>query len=66
MTTKRGGKGRTRPAVSMPRTAPRDGLTKSGILHWLVGRYQFGGVPFLGTGLKLPDVDLAEEGIGRL
>lgn len=44
--------------------AHKDGLTKSGILYWVVSRIQFGGVPFLG-GPKLPDVDMDEEGIGR-
>jgi hypothetical protein len=42
----------------------RDGLTKNGIAYWLVSRYQFGGVPFVG-GPKLPEVDMREEGIGR-
>lgn len=41
------------------------GLTKSGLLYWLIKRYQFGGVPFIG-GAKLPEVDRAEPGIGRL
>ena len=34
----------------------RRGLTKSGLLYWLVSRIQFGGVPFMG-GPKLPEVD---------
>lgn len=42
----------------------KDGLTKPGILYWLVQRYQFGGVPFVG-GPKLPDVDMHEQGIAR-
>lgn len=42
----------------------RDGLTKSGILYWVVSRYQFGGVPFIG-GPKLPEVDILEAGIAR-
>lgn len=43
----------------------RDGLTKNGLAYWLVSRYAFGGVPFVGEP-KLPEVDMAEEGIGRL
>lgn len=34
----------------------RDGLTRTGILYWLVSRYQLGGVLFIG-GPKLPEVD---------
>lgn len=44
----------------------RDGLTKEGLLYWLMGRYKFGGVPFVGGGAKLPEVDVNEDGIGRL
>lgn len=42
----------------------RDGLTKRGMMYWIVERYQLGGVPIFG-GPKLPDVDVDEEGIGR-
>lgn len=41
----------------------RDGLTKRGMMYWIVGRYQFGGT-ILG-GPKLPEIDMREEGIGR-
>lgn len=63
-----GADGKTIDAGAIDRYLARykaDGLTRSGILHWLVGRYQFGGVPFMGSGPKLPEVDMAEEGIGR-
>lgn len=46
--------------------AKPDGLTKEGILHWLIGRYMHGGVPFFGSGSKLPEVDIDEPGIARL
>jgi hypothetical protein len=42
----------------------KDGLTKTGLMYWVVSRIQFGGVPFVG-GPKLPEVDVAEAGIGR-
>lgn len=34
---------------------PKHGLTKSGILYWLVSRIQMGGVPFMG-GPKMPEI----------
>lgn len=34
-----------------------DGLSKTGIAYWILGRMKFGGVPFFGSGPKLPDVD---------
>lgn len=43
----------------------RDGLTKSGIAYWVVSRYSFGGVPFVG-GPKLPEVNVLDQAIGRL
>jgi hypothetical protein len=51
-------------AITRYLRAHKDGLTKSGILYWVVQRIQFGGVPFFG-GAKLPQVDIREEGIGR-
>jgi hypothetical protein len=36
--------------------ARRKGLTKTGILYWVVSRYQLGGVPMFG-GPKLPEVE---------
>jgi hypothetical protein len=54
----------TPEAVATYRKRNRDGLTREGILYWIVARYQFGGVPFIG-GPKLPDVDVNMEGIGR-
>jgi hypothetical protein len=41
------------------------GLTKKGLLHWLIGRHQMGGT-FFGTGPKLPNVDIDEPGVGRI
>ena len=40
----------------------RKGLTKSGILYWLMQRIQLGGVPFIG-GSKLPEVE-EDDGVG--
>lgn len=42
----------------------RDGLTKRGIMYWLVERYLMKDAPFFGSG-ALPDVDPTMEGIGR-
>ena len=42
----------------------KDGLTKRGLLYWMMERMVYGGVPFIG-GPKLPAVDVNEEGIGR-
>jgi hypothetical protein len=42
----------------------RDGLTKSGVLYWVVGRIAFAGVPFVGE-RPLPEVDVDEPGIAR-
>jgi hypothetical protein len=44
-------------------TRKRYGLTKRGILFWVVSRIQFGGVPFIG-GSKLPMVDVNDKEIG--
>lgn len=41
----------------------KKGLTKRGILYWVVQRIQMAGVPFLG-GVKLPEVDVDDEEIG--
>ncbi|MDA4131846.1 MAG: hypothetical protein OK454_01795 [Thaumarchaeota archaeon] len=41
----------------------KNGLTKRGILFWVVSRIQFGGVPMIG-GLKLPEVDVTDKEIG--
>lgn len=43
----------------------RDGLTRQGIVYWLISRYQMGGVPFIG-GPKIPEVNDDEPGIARL
>lgn len=40
----------------------RKGLTKSGVLYWVVQRLQFGGVPLLG-GPELPEVE-EDDGVG--
>lgn len=42
----------------------KDGLTKRGILYWVLERIAYGGKPFIG-GPKLPAVDINEAGIGR-
>lgn len=34
----------------------RRGLTAEGLMFWMIGRYQFGGVPIVGCGPKLPAV----------
>jgi len=39
------------------------GLTKTGILYWVVSRIQFGGVPVVGNA-KLPEVDDEDPEIG--
>lgn len=41
----------------------KKGLTKNGILWWVVSRMKLGGVPFMG-GPKLPDVDESDPEIG--
>jgi hypothetical protein len=38
-------------------------LSRRGLLHWLVGRYQMGGTPF-GTGPKLPIVNEDNADVG--
>ena len=55
----------TPEAITVYQRQHRDGLTKSGLQYWLIMRYQFGGVPLIG-GPKIPEVDMTEEGIGRL
>ncbi len=40
------------------------GLTKRGILHWVIGRWQLGGTPF-GSGPKLPDVDIDDPTVSK-
>lgn len=52
-------------AADTYRRRHKDGLTRDGILYWVVSRQQFGGVPFIG-GPKLPEVNTSEEGIGRV
>lgn len=54
----------TNQAISTYLKTEKTGLTKSGNAYWLIDRYKFGGVPFFG-GPKMPEVDMAEEGIGR-
>jgi len=39
------------------------GLTKTGILYWLVSRIQLGGTPFIG-GPKAPSVDVDDPAVG--
>lgn len=65
------GKGTGKPREITPegidryvREWPTSGLTKRGILYWVLERITYGGVPFVG-GPKLPDVDIDEPGIGR-
>lgn len=41
----------------------KNGLTKQGVLFWVVSRIQFGGVPMIG-GAKLPEVDVTDPEIG--
>ena len=43
--------------------AYRHGLTKEGILYWVLQRLQFGGTPF-GRGATLPKVDASDPAIG--
>lgn len=43
----------------------RDGLTKTGIMYWVVQRIALAGKPFIG-GAPLPAVDEDEAGIARL
>lgn len=47
--------------VRQYRAARRRGLTREGLLYWLISRIQLGGVPFLG-GPKVPEVD-EDEGV---
>lgn len=42
----------------------QDGLTRAGVMYWVIGRQQFAGVPFVG-GPKLPKVDVSDVEIGR-
>jgi hypothetical protein len=41
----------------------KKGLTKHGILYWVVRRISLAGVPFIG-GVPLPEVDQADPEIG--
>lgn len=41
----------------------KKGLKRSGLVYWLVSRYQLGGVPVVG-GPKLPDVDMDDQAVG--
>lgn len=41
----------------------RKGLTRNGLLYWLLQRIQFGGVPFIGDE-KLPNVNVGDPEIG--
>jgi len=41
-----------------------DGLTRQGLLYWLVQRHQLAGVPYVG-GEKLPAVDWQMKGMGN-
>lgn len=41
----------------------RKGITKSGVLYWVISRFHLGGVPFVG-GRKLPDVNVDDPTVG--
>jgi hypothetical protein len=41
----------------------RKGLTKTGIMYWLISRFKMGDTPFFGEG-KLPNVDVDDPEIG--
>jgi hypothetical protein len=53
----------TPESMARYRSTRKKGLTKEGILFWVVSRLQYGGVPFVG-GVKLPDVDVTDATVG--